>query len=197
MDFKTNSQSGQDKFVFKVLVEPENLLNGTFVDIGACHPMELSNTYSLEKLGWTGYLIERDPVACQMLRRARSAEVLEEDVTKQDWRVFALQDFDYLSLDVDYISHGVLLELLVAGIKFRVATIEHNEYGFPNGKGCPKWAVRALMVAAGYTLVAGDVKNNDCIFEDWFVDAKRVKTDAWASYVSNGRDGRRLMGLIP
>ena len=109
---------------------------GKFLDVGANHPIDWSNTYELEQHGWVGFLFENEPNAAAMLRKGRTSKVIEGDVTKQDWRAFVKANgshFDFLSLDVDYISHGVLLEMLVAQMSFKIATIEHNEYNYPAG----------------------------------------------------------------
>jgi hypothetical protein len=171
MTFTPRSQAGQDVFVRKVLVEGMGITNGTFLDVGANHPIDWSNTYELERLGWTGFLFENEPNACNMLRAGRTSPVLAGDATKIDWRHFIKEHgphFDYLSLDIDYASHSVLLEMLVAGMSFNAATIEHNEYNYPAGDS-PAWAVRALMWSRGYKSVATDVTNNGAAFEDWYV----------------------------
>lgn len=194
MKFNSRSQAGQDLFVYKLLVETGTAVTGTFLDVGANHPVDWSNTYELEKLGWTGCLFENEPNACNMLRALRTSPVLEGDVTKTDWRKFVLTrgaSFDYLSLDVDYISHGVLLEMLVAGISVRVATIEHNDYNYPDGSG-PSWATRALMYAKGYSLVAKDVTNNNAKFEDWWVNTQLVDVATANRFLSDGRDGLEI-----
>lgn len=184
------SQAGQAEFVRKVLVEPEGLTNGTFLDIGANHPIDWSNSYELEQIGWSGSLIENEPNAVQMLREKRMSRVIHADATQIDWRRFNQKSFDYLSLDIDYQSHRVLLEMLVAGMTFRVATIEHNEYNYPGGDS-PTWANRALMAAKGYERVASHVRSEGQPYEDWFV-AKTVPYDQWARFRSEGIDGKEI-----
>lgn len=191
MNFIPRSQAGQDLFVKKLLVDPGTVKMGTFLDVGANHPVDWSNTYELEQLGWRGVLFDNEPNACNMLRAARTSPVLEGDVTKIDWRKFVLTHtlaFDYLSLDVDYVSHGVLLEMLVAGIMFRVATIEHNDYNYPDGTG-PSWATRALLKAKGYVVIAQDVTNNHAKFEDWWVHPDLVDMGVAKRFLSFGEDG--------
>ncbi len=50
------SQLGQDTFVLKYKKDP-----GVFLEIGAFHTKDLSNTWALEKRGWTGYCVEPFP----------------------------------------------------------------------------------------------------------------------------------------
>ena len=60
------SQFGQDKFVDKLL---ESKRNGFFVECGAGDGEYLSNTLFLERRrGWSGLLIEADPVSFRKLR---------------------------------------------------------------------------------------------------------------------------------
>lgn len=199
MTFLSRSQAGQDLFVYKLLVKGEGLSHGSFLDVGANHPIDWSNTYELEQLGWRGFLFENEPNAAAMLRAVRQSIVMEGDVTKQDWRRFTKTTgkthWDYLSLDVDYISHGVLLEMLVAGMSFGVATIEHNDYNYVDGTS-PAWASRALMEACGYNLICRDVTNNNARFEDWWIQPPFVRADVAEPFRSNGRDGLQIVGLI-
>jgi hypothetical protein len=59
LEFVTNSQSGQDKFVQLLL---NNTTNGYFIDLAANHWKSLSNTNSLEVFyNWTGICIEPNP----------------------------------------------------------------------------------------------------------------------------------------
>jgi FkbM family methyltransferase len=51
-----HSQYGQDLFVYERLFQGQR--SGFFVDVGANHPIECSNTYLLERNGWTGLAFE-------------------------------------------------------------------------------------------------------------------------------------------
>jgi hypothetical protein len=191
MKFQSHSQAGQDEFVRRVLGEKP----GQFLDIGAGHPIELSNTYALETyLGWSGILIEQDPTAANMHRAQRKSPVMQINALTQDWRTLPIKDFDYVSLDVDYISHKVLLDLLCAGITARVWTIEHNLWNYPNG-GSPDWVDLALMQAKGYELIAQNVTSEGQPFENWYVDPKRVDHASAFQFSGSGRDGRSIVGL--
>jgi len=56
---------------------------GVFVDIGAGHPMYLSNTYFFEKNGWTGLCVDADPSQILLLRKERQ---------KVEWAAVALEE---------------------------------------------------------------------------------------------------------
>ena len=46
--------------------------DGVFLEAGANHPTSLSQTYLLEKRGWTGVLVEPVPECCEKLRAERA-----------------------------------------------------------------------------------------------------------------------------
>jgi FkbM family methyltransferase len=48
---------------------------GFFVEVGANDPQQMSQTWHLEQLGWTGILIEPQPALAEELRRRRRAKV--------------------------------------------------------------------------------------------------------------------------
>lgn len=50
---------------------------GTFVEVGAYHPFDHSQTWHLEQRGWNGALIEPVPEYAERLRQNRSAHVFE------------------------------------------------------------------------------------------------------------------------
>ena len=53
-----NGQAGQDKFVINILKEK---CNGFFLEIGSNDPIEINNSYILEKkYNWKGIMIEYD-----------------------------------------------------------------------------------------------------------------------------------------
>lgn len=63
-----HSQFGEDQFL-----EARGLLpsSGVFVDVGAGHPITFSNTYRLEKRGWTGLCVDADPRQIELLKVER------------------------------------------------------------------------------------------------------------------------------
>lgn len=66
------SQFEEDQIVASLL--PEN--TGTYIDIGASHPMECSNTWSLYQKGWRGLLIEPLHANWPALLRHRPGDLL-------------------------------------------------------------------------------------------------------------------------
>lgn len=64
------SQEGEDRWIVNNLKLPEK---GTFLDIGACYPIIISNTYHFEKYkGWNGLAIEPDPTYYKLFSEGRN-----------------------------------------------------------------------------------------------------------------------------
>ncbi len=53
-------------------------LDGFFVEVGANHPTELSQTWFLEQRGWKGILVEPLPACCEKLRAVRKNSIICE-----------------------------------------------------------------------------------------------------------------------
>ena len=67
------AQSGEDLiafFIFRVL----NMLDITYLDIGADDPIRMSNTYLFYTLGFRGVLVEPNVTMCERLRATRPAD---------------------------------------------------------------------------------------------------------------------------
>jgi FkbM family methyltransferase len=64
------SQCGEDRavnFAFRMLSIDEI----TYLDVGACHPTEINNTYFFYRKGHRGVLVEPNVSLCEQLRRVR------------------------------------------------------------------------------------------------------------------------------
>ncbi len=169
---KSYSQSAQDKFVISVLGD----MPSTFLDVGCSHPINISNTFSLEQeFGWIGCLIDNDPGAVELCRKHRSnpvilgdavninwAEVLDATIPK--WRGAPI---GYLSLDIDEASFDALTAILNVGSTFNVITAEHDLYrNGPRLRG----PMRERLENNGYVLICADVCSSEGLpFEDWWV----------------------------
>lgn len=141
---------------------------GTFLDIGCNHPIDGSNTYALEQLGWTGLLVDCMPEACQLCRDIRTSKVEQVDAKSNRWLP---AHYDYLSLDVDDATAETLYHLVADGVTFTVATIEHDSYRLGPG---PKDQMRHILLNAGYSLSRADITCGGKAFEDWWIDANRL-----------------------
>lgn len=77
---KLFSQFGQDNVFWDIF---KNFKKGTFVDLAACWPKRLSNTYFFETcMGWDGLCIEADPRKIIDLVKNRTCRVVPECVTQ-------------------------------------------------------------------------------------------------------------------
>jgi FkbM family methyltransferase len=56
----------------------EHRTDGFFVEVGANHPTELSQTWFLEQQGWKGILVEPLPACCEKLRAVRKNSMVCE-----------------------------------------------------------------------------------------------------------------------
>jgi hypothetical protein len=158
------------------MLRPEKERFGRFLDIGANHPTEISNTWALEnQLGWKGFLVDNDAYCCGLCRTHRlNSVVIEDDATKYDYSRLVDKHFTYLSLDVDSATLATLKKLLADGITFTLATIEHDSYRFGTAA---RDEMRAILTNAGYKLAHADVCNPESPtmpYEDWWYDPLRV-----------------------
>jgi FkbM family methyltransferase len=67
-DPKGRALDWESKLVFEYFKGRER---GKFVDVGANHPKNHSQTWFLEQQGWSGILVEPHPKLCQLLREQR------------------------------------------------------------------------------------------------------------------------------
>ena len=170
------SEAGQDAWVCEKLIKPTfrkpNIYRGTFLDIGSNDPFYNNNSYALELLGWTGWLVDFDHDMCELCKWTRTNTVLEADARKVDWVDFLKTNkIDYLSLDVHNTKTEnnvvAILKNLLPVVTFKVMTIEHDSYEY--GEEFKK-NIRDLVSSFGYIIEVEDV-GYDQPFEDWWVRA--------------------------
>jgi FkbM family methyltransferase len=90
--------------------------SGFFVEVGANHPTERSQTWHLEQAGWTGVLIEPQPDLAAFLVTARSAKVFavactSPDVAGQTVPLYAAGSLS--SLDVSRMAPGAVAQYVI------------------------------------------------------------------------------------
>jgi FkbM family methyltransferase len=85
---KSESQLKQDYWVLKNL---NMMKSGFFIEVGACDPIYLSNSYHLERdFGWSGILVEPNPEIVNRLKLHRIAKVIDA----------AVGSLEYVELDL-------------------------------------------------------------------------------------------------
>lgn len=173
----SNSQSGQDRFIRRVLKEKRD---GYFLEIGSNHPIQINNTYILEsEYDWKGVMVEYEKhfEASYKEKRPNSIHVIS-DATQVDYAaLFAThsfpKDMDYLQIDLEVENASTLntLQLLDRMVldqyRFAVVTFEHDAYRGDHHR--TRATSREIFLKRGYCLVYPDVKNQGAPFEDWYV----------------------------
>jgi hypothetical protein len=77
-----HSQMGEDMILKNLF---QNKENGFYIDIGAYHPVELSNTYYFYKKGWRGINVDATPGSMKIFRSLRRDDInLEMGVADND-----------------------------------------------------------------------------------------------------------------
>ena len=171
MEIESYSQAKQDLFVLKALKYKRE---GTFLEIGANHPIEISNTYLLEtRYGWKGLMIEQNPRFVQLYEseRPNSEYIIDNAVTIDYNRALENypRDMDYLQIDleVDNMSTlNTLLNLNDSALKthrFAVITFEHDRYRGDFFR--TRDLSRIILQDLGYVLLFPDI----LFFEDWYI----------------------------
>lgn len=172
---KSNSQAGQDIFVLSCLNYKRN---GTFLEIGSNDPININNSYILEKeYGWSGIMIEYEPrfLPSYKIHRPKSTHVIA-DATKIDYRTYGAslpRHVDYLQIDLEVENTSTISTLrkirdeLMDTHTFATVTFEHDIYrgDFYNTRA----ESRHIFDSKGYVRVFSDVKNKNSAFEDWYV----------------------------
>jgi len=153
---------GQDRFVYELIVKPEGLLTGAFIDIG-CNGS--SNTKGLEEIGWRGILLDKNPLD----NGPRPSQFIQADATSY-WCSKCFGNYDYLNLDVDADGLKALQALPLDKMSFRIITIEHDAYGYPQNPDVLRKPMDELLASKGYICICRNV----CCepgkpFENWYV----------------------------
>ena len=169
-----NGQSAQDLFVLHAL---DYKTNGYFLEIGSNHPIQINNSYILEKeYFWNGLMVEYQSNFEELYKIHRTCKYIIQDATTIDYTI-PLNDFpknmDYLQIDLEVSNESTLktLQLLDQTIfkeyTFSVVTFEHDIYvgDYFN----TRLESREIFKRNGYTLIYGDVKNQNYPYEDWYI----------------------------
>lgn len=166
------SQASQDRFVYTILygfLKQEG--PGTYLEIGAGHPVHLSNTCFLETcLGWKGISIDNDTRYQLLWDDIRHNPLVIADATTLDYASIlqnSPKHIDYLSLDIDEAYDVVLRQLPLNEYRFKVITIEHDAYRYGD---LYRLAERHILTSLGYELLFPDVCSNGLQMEDWWID---------------------------
>jgi hypothetical protein len=165
---KSYSQAGQDLFVNAILKKN----NGFFIEIGAYHHSELSNSLMLEELGWDGICIDIDESLKGSFKKNRKCKFVGQDATLINYdTLLPCGDIDYISFDVDRFTLDVLKVFPLKQHPASVITYEHDAYGHGNEH---RDESRRILLSLGYVLLCSDVKHNGNTFEDWYYNPSKI-----------------------
>jgi len=188
-------QAHQDKFVVKILKEKTN---GFFLEIGSNHPININNSYLLEKqYGWKGIMVEYNSEYLPLYKEHRPNSVhIINDATIVDYKgLFERNNmpfsFDYLQIDLEANNGSTLstLEKLDKDVfdtyKFATVTFEHDRYhtNFNN----TRFKSREIFKQRGYVCVFEDICNNGHPYEDWYVHPDLVDMSYVNKLIENNR----------
>lgn len=178
----TFSQSAQDQFVLKVL---DYKINGYFLEIGSNHPININNSYLLEKqFKWTGLMVEYERCYEDLYKTYRTSNYIIKDARQVDYlELFQKYNFpkqmDYLQIDLE-VTNGSTIECLEILDKtifpeytFNVVTFEHDIYVGDHFN--TRNRSREIFKKNGYTLFYSNVKNQNCEYEDWYIHSSLNK----------------------
>jgi hypothetical protein len=197
-----NGQAGQDKFVINILKEK---CNGFFLEIGSNDPIEINNSYILEKkYNWKGIMIEYDKKFKDLYKIHRSNSIhIFEDATKINYKDLLKENnfpnnIDYLQIDIEADNGSTIkaLEILDESVmdnyKFSVITFEHD-YKYNNKADIVKYTrekSREIFKKRGYVCVFPDVHNiiPYNVFEDWYVHPDLVDMKYVNNLILNNKD---------
>jgi hypothetical protein len=176
----TYSQVGQDDFVLQTLNYKKG---GVYVEIGAYHSSDISNTYLLEdEYHWTGPSFEIDPVRVDEFNQNRKNTCYEADATVFDYKTLfenldLPKQIDYLQVDIEPAINtlSALLALPLDEYRFSVITFEHDLYADEFNINV-KNRQKEVLYGLGYELVRENVDLGDPAhpFEDWWIDPSVV-----------------------
>jgi hypothetical protein len=185
-------QSKQDEFVIKMLNYKNN---GYFLEIGSNHPININNTYKLEKdYLWKGIMVEYDKNFESLYKTHRSSHYIIQDATSINYEdLFIKYNFpknlDYLQIDLEVSNNSTLktLELLDKTIMqhytFNVVTFEHDIYS--GNYFDTRNKSREIFSRNNYILLFRDVKNGGNPYEDWYVHSSFSNKDLLGKIKNN------------
>lgn len=173
------SQVGQDLFVLSIL---KGKINGRYVEIGGNHPIEINNTYLLEKkYNWAGVSLDSAQWCVDKFNESRNNPILLQDaVTANYSEIFTNLGWtnkiiDYASVDIEpsISTYHALVRLLESNFKCAVITFEHANYQDQDGA---REQSREYLTGLGYDLLVPNVQIliDKYEFEDWWVNPELV-----------------------
>jgi hypothetical protein len=189
MQYRGNS--GQESFVLDLL---DYKTDGYYVELGAFHPTEGSNTFYLESdYNWTGVSFEilddRRKSFVEKRTNPCYGDALEFNYVQYFEENNFPKQIDYLQVDIDagydpscrpFGNHYTTLHGLIAvpltQYRFSIITFEHDTNMYFRNAGM-RDAQREILDSLGYTLVRREWH------EDWWVDPNAISIDKFRRHL--------------
>ena len=180
-DHSKYSQSGQDKFAYNLSGR-----KGFYLEIGASHPLNDSNTYRLEiDCEWKGLSVEQNTHFRQFWDKypERLNEIIWKDAFDIDYEALVRENkipkkIDYLSCDIEPPENtfNILKKIINQNLKFNFISFEHDKYKIGN-----KYEVLSeeFLLNKNYKVAIRNVYSRSKkykVYETWFVH-KRISFD--------------------
>jgi hypothetical protein len=189
MQFQPTSR--QEEFVIDLL---DQKTGGYYVELGAFHSKNGSNTYRLEtEFDWNGVSFEIVPELHKEITENRKNPCILGDATKFDYiKYFEENKFpnqiDYLQVDIDsgyklngrpdgnaYLSLHGLIAVPLNKYRFSVITFEHDANMYWRNIAM-RDVQREILDSLGYSLVAREYH------EDWWVDPNVIDLEKYRKH---------------
>jgi len=139
--------------------------HGVFVDVGANHPTEQSQTWFLELKGWSGILIEPNSQLCRLLREQRprsktvqAAVCSPEQVGEADLYIGACDAHSAVTPQFDHALKGetervmmrtldsILIEAGISSVDFLSVDVEGMEIDVLKGLTLPDYRPQLILI---------------------------------------------------
>lgn len=213
--YNFNGQAEQDKFVLNILKYRQS---GYFLEIGSSHPININNTYILEKAyNWKGIMVDDsiEWLENYKIYRPNSIYVIH-DATNIDYinlfqDINAPLNIDYLQIDLESTNGSTLKTLenldnkVMDTYKFAVVTFKHDckaELCHLPIVQMTRTKSREIFKKRGYICVFEDIHNisPESVYEDWYVHPELVDIEYIANlkeknmnkYVANSITGKSI-----
>jgi hypothetical protein len=180
----SNARENQDLFILSLFGKEHK---GTYLEIGANHPVTDSNTYLLEtSFGWKGLGIERHGEFVAEHDKIRTNKCIQTDATIANYDALLTQyclgpHIDFLQVDIEpaKCTFKALQQIDFSKYSFSIITFEHDFYREgPEVRDQSREFIKSL----GYTLCIEDVMHGDLIFEDWYINPSTIPNDNWKEF---------------
>lgn len=167
------SQARQDDFVLHLIDKP-----GTYLEIGASHPISINNTYALEQRGWSGLSLDIEASNLHEWNQHRQNPLIIADAITYEYEA---KHYDYLQLDIDPPANTfkALQRIFECGVTFSILTYETDAYSDSSFVE----PSRELITSKGYVLAFKDIESAFGPFEDWYINPKTIDKNKLKSWI--------------